>query len=104
MGHMRPAPWWGIWMGLVSLCGLVMLLPSLGAEESSPERLAAGHALSGDALALYHRRHPATRRCPVGSRWAHAPFRRGPVGTRGPHAPTRRQCTPCGASRQLVPV
>ena len=40
MGHMRPTTWWGLWIGLWSLCGLVMLLHSLGAEEPSPERLA----------------------------------------------------------------
>ena len=37
---MRPTTWWGLWIGFWSLCGLVTLLHSLGAEELSPERLA----------------------------------------------------------------
>jgi hypothetical protein len=36
---MRPQTWWGRWIGVVSLCSLVTLLHTLGAEESSPERL-----------------------------------------------------------------
>jgi hypothetical protein len=39
MGHMRPTPWWGLWIGLLSLYSLVSLSHSLGAEETSLERL-----------------------------------------------------------------
>jgi hypothetical protein len=36
---MRPITWWGLGIGLLSLCTLVPLLQSLGAEETSPEHL-----------------------------------------------------------------
>jgi hypothetical protein len=39
MGYMRPTTCWGLWLGLLSLCHLVPLPPSLGAEEPSLERL-----------------------------------------------------------------
>ena len=35
---MRLTTWWTMWMSFVSLCGLVPMLHSLGAEEPSPER------------------------------------------------------------------
>ena len=45
-----------MWIGLVSLCGLVTLLQSLGAEEPSPQRLAV------DALC-----QAMPSRCPTGA-------------------------------------
>jgi hypothetical protein len=39
MGYMRPTTCWSLWLGLLSLCHLGTLPPSLGAEEPSPERL-----------------------------------------------------------------
>ena len=53
---MRQTTWWGRWIALVSLCGLVTLLPSVGAAERSPERLAV------DILC-----HAMPWRCPHGA-------------------------------------
>src|SRR5262245_30062922 len=95
---MRPTTSWGLGMGLLSLCYLVTLPHSLGADETSPEHL---------LVAALCQALPA--RCPTGAGqrtaadlWTLAELLRQPATSMPPEDPLASDCQYLGFQTEWV--